>query len=84
MENQAVDGTRVIGKMGLSLLGGAVVGALAAYLYAPRSGVETREQWKDRMRRGKDRLGALPGVLKDASGAVKRAFHKSSEEHMGH
>jgi gas vesicle protein len=84
MENQSVVVNRVAGKVILSVLSGALMGALAVYLYAPRSGMETRDQWKERMRRGKDRVGSLPGALKDASGAAKSAFLKSSEEHMPH
>ncbi len=82
MENQVEVVKGVAGKVVLALLGGALAGAAFAYLYAPRSGLETREQWTEKLRRGKDRIGTLPAALREASGAAKVAFQKSSEERM--
>jgi len=84
MECQTEVGKGVAGKVMLSFLGGALVGSVFAYLYAPRSGLETREHWMEKMRRGRERIDTLPAALREASDAAQTAFLKASEAHLPH
>ncbi len=69
-----------IGRMIMSFLGGALVGAAAAYLLTPRSGRESREQLLESVRSGRDRLGRVPKAFRSATEAVRDTFQKSVEE----
>jgi len=50
-----------VGAVLVAFLSGAAIGALAALLFAPRSGKESREQLRDYARRAEDQLRELAG-----------------------
>ena len=72
------------GYSGLELLtvfvGGAVAGAVAALLLAPKSGRETRDQISAKLHEGRDLGKRIPAAVKDAGGAAKQAFSKAMED----
>ncbi len=57
-----------------AFLGGAMVGATVAYLTAPASGAETREQLRKLARAQRDRIGRVPAALSDAKDAFSEAL----------
>ncbi len=57
-----------------AFLGGAMVGATVAYLTAPASGAETRDQLRKLARAQRDRLGRVPEALSDAKDAFAEAL----------
>lgn len=66
----------------LAFLGGAAAGAAVALLTAPKSGRETREQFGDYVRTGKEKTRQLPEAVRAASSAAREAFSESmSDKH---
>lgn len=53
------------GSVFFAFIGGALTGAAVAYLTAPRSGMESRQQLADLARRQKDKLGRIPQAVRD-------------------
>ena len=62
------------GQLLLAFVGGAVAGAIAGLLLAPRSGAETRTKMRDLADLAKDKVARLPKVIHEASAAAKEAF----------
>jgi gas vesicle protein len=54
------------GAVGLAFLSGALIGAAAAFLLAPQSGRETREQLRGYARKSEDSLRDLAGKATEA------------------
>jgi gas vesicle protein len=54
------------GAIGLAFLSGALIGAAAAFLLAPQSGRETREQLRGYARKSEDSLRDLAGKATEA------------------
>lgn len=48
------------------LIGGLVIGAAAGVLFAPKAGVETREDIEDWSRRGRERAQTLASRIREA------------------
>jgi gas vesicle protein len=63
---------------------GAVAGATAAILLAPRSGAETRRQIADAAGQSRDKVGRLGVAAREATVAAREAFadalHSKSDE----
>src|SRR3954452_9416534 len=55
------------GQMMFAVLGGAVLGAVAGLLLAPRSGAETRAFWRGLSDEARARMAGLPDALREAS-----------------
>jgi gas vesicle protein len=68
----------------MAFLGGAAAGAAVAYLTAPKSGRETREDVRGYAQSGVDQGRALPGAMKAAGGAARDAFASSMNESNDH
>ena len=68
------------GQMVLAFVGGAVAGAIAGLLLAPRSGVETRAKMRELADRAKDKAAHLPEAFHEAASAAKAAFAEGMEE----
>jgi gas vesicle protein len=69
----------------LTFVCGALAGAVAALLLAPRSGDETRRRISDAAGRSRDRVGRLGVAAREATAAAREAFTdalnaKSSED----
>lgn len=64
------------GAVGLAFLSGALIGAAAAFLLAPQSGQETREQLRGYARKTEDNLRDLAGK---ATEALDQAVEKGRE-----
>ncbi len=71
MENQSKYST---GHIFLAALGGAVVGAAAALLLAPKSGRETRQQLNEYLDTAKEKVSRVPEALKSAGLAAKEVM----------
>ena len=67
------------GQMVLAFVGGAVAGAVAGILLAPRSGAETRAKMRDLAERAKDKVAHIPNAIHEASAAAKEAFGNGME-----
>ena len=63
--------------MFMAFLGGAAAGAAVAYLTAPKSGRETREQIGGYIKAGADKGRSLPAAAKAAGGAAAEAFRET-------
>lgn len=77
------EGTRSgIGAMGIAMafLGGALAGAGAALLLAPRSGRETRQRLTDAARRSADQVGRARLAATEAAHAARDAFTEAMRE----
>jgi gas vesicle protein len=61
----------------LAALGGAAAGAVAAYLTAPRSGLENRKQLRTLAHDTRETVGRVPGALHAASEAARNAFSET-------
>jgi gas vesicle protein len=66
------------GQMMFAVLGGAVAGAVAGLLLAPRSGAETRAWWHNLADQAKEGMARLPDALREASAAAVEAFDDAS------
>jgi gas vesicle protein len=62
------------GQMMFAVLGGAVAGAVAGLLLAPRSGAETRAWWHNLADQAKEGMARLPDALREAGAAAVEAF----------
>jgi len=58
------------GTLLLAFLVGAAAGAAVALLYAPASGRETRERLGEKAREGRDVIGAIKDVYKQAASSI--------------
>lgn len=63
------------GQMFLAMLGGAAVGAAAAYLTAPRSGADTRLRLQNAADDARDTVERVPLALRKATEAARDAFN---------
>jgi len=78
--NQEVETGRGMGSMLLAFLGGAVVGGVAALLFAPRSGEQTRKRINEMAETGKEKAERVPVAVREASHAATVAFGKAMKE----
>jgi len=62
------------GQLAVAVLSGGVLGALAAFLLAPKSGRETRQQLAGYFNGAKDTLARVPDAFKSASHAAGEAL----------
>jgi len=62
------------GHVVIAVLGGTVLGALAAFLLAPKSGRDTRKQIVGYFNDAKDTLSRVPEAFRNASHAVGETF----------
>jgi len=58
----------------LTFLGGALVGGVAAALFTPRSGAETRRRIAGAVGDGQEVASRVPKAIRDASSAAQDAF----------
>jgi gas vesicle protein len=63
---------------------GALVGAAAALLYAPRSGDETRAELREGVRRMRDRAGDTVREMQDSVGETLGTVRSSVNEQIEH
>jgi gas vesicle protein len=66
-----------VGRLLLAMLGGAAVGAAAAYLTAPRSGVETRRRIQTAANDARGTAERVPLALRKATEAAREAFNET-------
>jgi YtxH-like protein len=83
------DGSRIVVRTGglgrlLAFAGGAVGGAIAGLLFAPRSGAETRARVRDLADRAKAKVSRLPAAIHEARGAARDAFNGGMRSHVPH
>ena len=75
--NQEVKTGRGMGSMLLAFLGGAVVGGVAAMLFAPRSGEQTRKRIVEMAEDVEGKAERVPVAVREASHAATVAFGKA-------
>ena len=68
------------GPLLLAFVGGAVAGAIAGWLLAPRSGADTRAKVRGLAERAKDKVTRIPKVIHEAGAAAKQAFDNGMEQ----
>lgn len=70
------------GTLGMvfAFFGGAVAGAAAAMLLAPKNGEETRRQIKTLASSAADRIAKAPEALKGVGESVMNRFSRSKDE----
>ncbi len=78
--NQEVKTGRGLGSMLLAFLGGTVVGGVAALMFAPRSGEQTRKHIVEMAETGKEKAERVPVAVREASHAATVAFGKAMKE----
>ncbi len=78
--NQEIKTGRGMGGMLLAFLGGTVVGGVAALLFAPRSGEQTRKRIAEMAETGKEKAERMPVAVREASHAATVAFGKAMKE----
>lgn len=78
-ENTTRPGFGALG-IAITFLGGALAGAGAALLLAPRSGQETRQRIGDALRRSGDQVGRARAAAADAARAAREAFTEAMRE----
>jgi gas vesicle protein len=61
----------------IAVLGGAAAGAVAAYLTAPRSGVESRRRLQAAAEDTRETVHRVPEALRKATEAARDAFNES-------
>jgi gas vesicle protein len=72
------NGSRVgFGHLLLAMLGGAAVGAVAAYLTAPRSGLETRRRIQIVADDARGTAERVPLAVRKATEAARDAFNET-------
>jgi len=67
-------GKYTTGHVVIAVLGGTVLGAVAAFLLAPKSGRDTRQQIAGYFNDAKHTLSRVPEAIKSASHAAGEAF----------
>ena len=67
------------GQMLLAFVGGAVAGAIAGLLLAPRSGAQIRAKVRGLAEQARDSVVRLPRVIHEAGAAAKEAFDAGME-----
>lgn len=77
MEQTEQTGKYTTGHILLAVLGGTVLGAVTAFLVAPKSGRETRKQIGGYFNDAKDTISRVPEALRSASHAAKETFTES-------
>ena len=65
------------GQMVLAALGGAIAGAVAGLLLAPRAGAETRARWQGLTDLAKEGMARLPDAIREAGAAAVVAFDEA-------
>jgi gas vesicle protein len=64
----------------LAFVGGALIGASAAVLFTPRSGVETRRRITGAVDDTKEAASRMPKAIREASSAAQAAFAAALKE----
>lgn len=67
----------------LAFAGGALVGGVAALLFAPRSGAETRGRITGAVDDTKELASHMPKAIREASSAAQAAFAAALRENTG-
>jgi gas vesicle protein len=76
--NTNENGNRIgFGHLFLAMLGGAAAGAAAAYLTAPRAGVETRRHLQAVADDARGTVERVPLALRKATEAAREAFNET-------
>jgi gas vesicle protein len=78
--NDDSNGTRTLpglGRLFFAMLGGAAVGAAAAYLTAPRTGAETRRRIQTAADDARGTAERVPLALRKATEAAREAFNET-------
>jgi gas vesicle protein len=76
--NSSENGNRIgLGHLFLAMLGGAAAGAAAAYLTAPRSGLETRLRIRATADETRGTVERVPHALRKATEAARDAFDEA-------
>lgn len=70
-----------MGRMFLAFLGGTVVGGVAALLFAPKSGEQTRKRIVQIAEDGKEKVERVPVAVREAGHAATAAFEKAMKQH---
>lgn len=84
MDHENMDGQSSFGGLLLTFLAGLAVGAAAATLYAPQSGVNTRAQIADKTNEMKGRIGEVSGQVAQKAGEIKERIVTTARESMEH
>lgn len=64
-------------------MGGALAGAIAALLFAPRSGTETRRRTTGAVEDSREVASRMPSAVREASRAAQAAFAEAVKEYAG-
>jgi gas vesicle protein len=72
-----------LGQLFIAVLGGAAAGAMAAYLTAPRSGVESRRRLRAVADDTRDTVQRVPDALRKATEAARDAFNEALRDEEG-
>lgn len=78
--NQEARTGRGLGGMLLAFLGGTVVGGVAALLFAPRSGEQTRKRIVEMAETGREKAERVPAAVREAGHAATLAFDKAMKQ----
>jgi gas vesicle protein len=70
--------------MFFAFVGGALVGGVAAALFAPRSGAETRKRISGVVDDAREVAARMPQAIHEASDAAQAAFTAALKESAGH
>ncbi len=65
-------------QMMLAVLGGAMAGAAAGLLLAPRSGAETRAFWHNLTDQAREGMARFPDAIREAGAAAVEAFDEAT------
>jgi gas vesicle protein len=68
------------GQLFIAMLGGAAVGAVAAYLTAPRSGADSRRRLQDVADDTRETVHRVPIALRRATEAARDAFNEALKD----
>ena len=78
--NEEVRTGRGLGSIFLAFLGGTVVGGVAALLFAPRSGEQTRKRIVQMAETGREKAERVPVAVREAGHAATVAFEKAMKQ----
>lgn len=67
------------GQLLLAFVGGALAGAVAGVLLAPRSGKDTRAKMRGLAEDAKEKMAHLPRVIQEVGAAAREAFDQGME-----